>query len=130
MNWKAFLKAVLVNATYAKDLIAVLPFLPGKARAALVVVCDHASKHSDCIVELADKLSQALLFGQESSESYGASIQPVAEEVNTIRTTLTELGLYTMDEESGEYGHDCPEDEDCCEDEKEEVVDETDTPEN
>lgn len=91
-NWKAFLELALTNVVYAKQLLALFPMLPARARAALEVIFDHISKHADCIVELAEKLSTALVFGSGGEQEYSEALQPIAAEINTVRMTSSAFG--------------------------------------
>jgi hypothetical protein len=115
MNWKAFLKLAIENAAYAKQLLLFLPILPPVATKALNVILDHAAKHSDCIIELADALMAEFKFGAAASEGLSPELQPVAEEINTVRQAFGEMkSSFNMEEEVVE-GDSTPE-EDCCKD--------------
>lgn len=92
MKWQDFLRVALQNASYAAQLVQLLPIANGPVKAALVVVINHAAAHADCITELVDKLSQVLLFGATVSESeYSANLQPIAEEITYLRKALAEI---------------------------------------
>lgn len=96
MDWKTFLKVALQNLTYAKQLLGVFPLISPVVRSALEVIIDHAATHSDCIVELADKLSQVLRFG-DVEEAYSAALSPIAEEITLVRTKMTDMGLFNAE---------------------------------